>query len=486
MRPTVRGRLDASTGRTRPDLWVLVVFVMAMPAVGWASRTLDHRLMGALGLAIGVCAAIILAERGQSAPRHAVHADRGPDTGLPNRHVLVAAWVSILILSETRLLTRGAGRSPTNVVRGDVSIDIVLELAAFGATGLVLGITLLRGWPTRVPPVVTGFLGLGFLAVASTAWALIPNVTLVRSGQLLVLVLLCAATVGWVLTRPADGRLLLLGAHRWFVLGTATLAVYAFAAGQGERLAIPGSHPIASGGLFGAALLALVSVPSPRRLVAPIPWTLLAALLSFALIETRSRGALAAVATGLAVYAFQRARRSARVAALLGSGVAAPLAAAALLVGGAITTFVLRGQTIEQFTALTGRRRLWSFILDNPAGSELWGLGYAGNRTVLLREFPWAGHAHNSWMDLLQTLGILGVGSMAGLTLALVLLGLRHDVTVTLTFTAFAVVMSVTDDAFAQPAMAMGVLLLAVAWLYAASPTGHTEGDPPDGRVAHA
>jgi O-antigen ligase len=76
--------------------------------------------------------------------------------------------------------------------------------------------------------------------------------------------------------------------------------------------------------------------------------------------------------------------------------------------GGVVASVVFRNQDADQVAGFSGRGELWAgvtpLIMDRP----LLGRGYQGSRAALLETMPWAGYAHNSLMQSLLDLGIVG------------------------------------------------------------------------------
>jgi O-antigen ligase len=76
---------------------------------------------------------------------------------------------------------------------------------------------------------------------------------------------------------------------------------------------------------------------------------------------------------------------------------------------------VSRSGKIEEIYNLTGRTEVWEFVADQIARSPLIGYGYGCSRYVLAR-YPGSAsddfqplHAHNLWLDVAVTTGLIGV-----------------------------------------------------------------------------
>ncbi len=155
------------------------------------------------------------------------------------------------------------------------------------------------------------------------------------------------------------------------------------------------------------------------------------ALVVFALVAiqlTKSRTGLASCLAGLAAVQFigQDFRKAFFPAALLG-----------LLLAGALIVIGLRGDSGvsgigsaatmgrgEDVESLTGRLPLWDVILDQAKGREILGFGYGAfwnntvNEIIFSELFWYAGHSHNSYLEILVNIGIVGLSLVVLLGMA--------------------------------------------------------------------
>jgi O-antigen ligase len=182
-----------------------------------------------------------------------------------------------------------------------------------------------------------------------------------------------------------------------------------------------------------AALLLSVDLlyerTSSRRFVLRLPDWIWVGPLSFLLLLTYSRTAIAAFGVALCGMFAVKHLRLPRAAALV--AVAAVLALVFVNSGETIVgmlqrgsesdswlaKLVFRGQTAEQFSKLSNRVTLWEGVWRLFLERPLLGYGYQGSRAYLLAVMPWAGHAHNALAQSLLDLGIVG-GVPVGIALA--------------------------------------------------------------------
>jgi O-antigen ligase len=176
-------------------------------------------------------------------------------------------------------------------------------------------------------------------------------------------------------------------------------------------------HPIVTAGLLGLSIVMVGSIylglpdPAARRPAWKVGAVALIGIFGVLLIGTRSRGALvAAVVAVLALIVFSPRRAGRRAALLLGLGVVAA-ATAFVLSGGAggLQEWVLRGQTVEQVQSLSQRTALFELGQELVRQEPVFGQGYLMAGPRFRTTFAWAGHAHNVLLEILVSMGFLGM-----------------------------------------------------------------------------
>src|SRR2546425_1365394 len=181
----------------------------------------------------------------------------------------------------------------------------------------------------------------------------------------------------------------------------------------GERVTAFGQDPNFSGTLLAAGLITLIGLThgpatSARRL-RWLAWPLVA-LLGIAILDSGSRGALVALATGLLAFALSHTRTAgARLKRVLGVVVAV-----GALAFGAMQTEVMRGRLEEtaEEGSMAGREKmfpaLWNMFLEKP----LAGWGPMNNQYELAKRAPFMDRthraAHNLFLELLTQTGLAG------------------------------------------------------------------------------
>jgi hypothetical protein len=278
-------------------------------------------------------------------------------------------------------------------------------------------------------------------------------------------------TVLWLLT-PWWGRhdMLLLRCHRrvlGFVIGTVVLGALV-APGlafefegrlRGVLWPIPPtqvSHYAAI--LFGTSAVLWMCRMTPGRRAAP-QLLLTAAIL----VSTHTRTALGAVLVALAValgsmfLGHVRARRVSALAMAGGVG-------AATIFASQLTAWLLRGQSMEEASQLTGRTKVWSavFELPRPRLEQLFGYGLSDQSFDGLP-------VDNNWVATYLDQGWLGVVVQACVLLVLLLRAAAHERgphrALALFLIVYCMVASVTETGFATASPYLLNLTVAAALL---------------------
>lgn len=452
--------------RSRPPAFVASGALLGVLAIGTAAR-----VGGAIAIIVGgalVVGDVVLLrwhQHGRSTPTPA--GDVLDDRALS---AIAASWVVVGLLPMHDI-----GRQSASAAVSALTLQTGLELLIYGAAGAVALVLLLAVVPWR--PVGAPITLVPVWVLASAAWAAAPAYALARGAEYVALLLLAVVTagIGWR-SRDALDRLLAL-ALRWLVLATLALIAAGVALGpmfvvvtaaNRDRFTWIGAHPTESGFMLGIALLVLLATDA-RRLRVPA-WFRTGAVLAvaFALYQNQTRTVLAGVLVGGLALLLLWVRSGSGAAWFATYATGALGVVAAVFVGGAISSYVLRGGDVSRLTTLNGRTDLWDVGLAALDGPTDWlvGLGYGATRTVFIGEFAFAGNAHSSLLGTLVGLGVVGA---ALLIAALIRAGsllvssglLRLDAgRALLAMFLFSVVGAVSSDGLAEPHLALTVLFL--------------------------
>lgn len=467
--------LIAPLPRARPVLGLLAAAGIA----GTAAVTLDWRLSVPLGLGLPLAAVIVLdplmhpGSTGAAAPPTPT-AITGAKTGLHSHRSIATVWALLFLGSEFKFF---AGDRPTHLASsGILSADNMVELLTYVPVALVVGSALRRGWPGRVPRIALGYGLYAALALLSVLWS---ELTLLSAGMALQLCGLAAFTA-YTATRaaaePDFAERLLLPLSRYIVLAIALMAASGVLEGvlAAPRFTWRGQHPNGAAGLMVVAALMLVLHPRRALLTRPVPWWAILLGLLPLIYATGSRATLGAGIIALAVAVAVLATRDSRIGAF---GVGVGLVAVGAALGYAsekITQFLYRGQTTSEVVDLNGRMELWTYALQHPEGSEIWGIGVGAARSDW--PFSWnPQHVHSAWIDSLLTLGVIGVALLGAVVVALLALVVMRRHVQAAWMATLATVASLTSVAIAQPGYTLVILALALVMISAARPPGQPD-----------
>ncbi len=169
---------------------------------------------------------------------------------------------------------------------------------------------------------------------------------------------------------------------------------------RGPRLVVGTIHPLDAAHFFALTAIVLLSsrIPWPLRASAPF-------VAGIVLILADARGPMFAFGCALAAMMFKRCKTTqARVLysiSLLTVMIISVLSIYFLHIG---YSDILP----EDFESLNSRIPLWAFTLDIIYEHPLLGVGYFGSREHLIQFATWAGHAHNSYIEIMLTTGVIG------------------------------------------------------------------------------
>lgn len=346
------------------------------------------------------------------------------------RHALTAA-VPLLLLAATKF----RARSTSDTLAGVIDAQIWFELCVYGLAGIFC-LRSLSLWKAtlrqhRGALFLAAFVG---LAITSALWSPIPRYSFVRATQYAIILTAAVTTVHVFGAKGAIDRLgwscaLYVAAFasiRLVMPGLAALPMFTTFGGI-DRFTWFAVHPGIAAFIAGIGLIFLFS----RLLSAgdrPWSWTALAAIgalgLAAVVLMTRSRTEMLALATVLPAMVLRRTMTHGLFAAAvfllvtIGTGlllVLGPVLDTTLLARAdhtALTRFLMRGQTVSEFSGLSGRIGLWRDMLPLIADRLLTGWGYLASRLVLMERVPWASYAHNGPLQNLMDLGLIGAAML--------------------------------------------------------------------------
>lgn len=312
---------------------------------------------------------------------------------------------------------------------GSADLQILMEIAIYGAVGIWAGLIALRGLADgryrfrQLGPTLKALMAVNVFILASGATSLSIR-SGVRAVQFTVLVVL-GLVVAWESRRdglflPATWlrlRRTIVGAVLFAVAASAVLGSVGATDVTGWRYSWFSIHPIPTAGLLGLAIIMIASAflasPDPmlRRSVAKGAAIVVGLGLVGLLVATRSRAALAGTAAALLCTLLLSRRHQARKKAALAVAAVLILAIALVLqgIGGQeLASVVTRGQTAEQITSLSQRTDLFKIGIDLFRERPLFGHGYLIAGPIFSTYYDWAGEAHNLLVEIGVSMGFVG------------------------------------------------------------------------------
>lgn len=359
---------------------------------------------------------------------------------------LAVAWVSVAASADVRF---GSGRDATAVTTGASSANI-LQMAVWLASGAYAIFVLGRQPRGGRSPVLVPMTAFAAWLMLTTIWSTYGPLTVVRAGQVTILLLLFLASRR---LHPDDLARLRDRHYRYFVRLLVVLVMIGLVGSSYDgRFRWLGTHPgMVSGYLAVGVILAAYGAPHVRY---PRVHGLLIGALVLLVGLTRTRGTFAALVVAVAATVFVRGRqlRPGLTIAVSGASIAV------LAYWDTITAWLARGQATESLTSLTGRTDLWREVLTH--GNSLFGSGFAAGRLGVLK-YNELGTGHNTWVELISGAGLVGA-VLGGVLLAYLLVAaMKHRLVPESTLLVFLLVHGLTSESWALPGLMTSMLFFA-------------------------
>jgi O-antigen ligase len=161
-------------------------------------------------------------------------------------------------------------------------------------------------------------------------------------------------------------------------------------------------HALLTADLLAIAIISLF-VSDLRKIFKVILISGLLALLWL----TNARGSTVGLTISIVAIVILKLRRNSlrAIATMLGLSI---IVAGLLLFQDRLPALVRPLVSDDVFT-LDSRTELWSKTLTYIFAQPILGTGYYGSRYLLMKDFSWAGHAHNSFLEVQLTTGLIGL-----------------------------------------------------------------------------
>lgn len=320
----------------------------------------------------------------------------------------------VLIFSVTTFL-------PEDDTTAALSTRTVIEAGLKLLTLLMVIITVTPSVITRGVrnPTVLGLLLLGGLFLLSSIWSSDPIRAIGYSVEYLIVIIAGAglgrylkensiALSGWILTS------VMITVISYLLVNLITygeaLTFRAFEAQDRSRLIFGGNHPIVTARIVILGLVAILSKHLQNHQLKERIKNAILFLVGFWLVWlTNSRILLGMVTFAVIVVLFLSVKTKWRL--LLAAIGAVVISFAALLF---VTFSYQQGLSqidVRELLTFNGRVDIWIAAFSKIHEMPLYGFGYQAHARFLDPSATWANHTHNTFFELLFSLGVIGVGT---------------------------------------------------------------------------
>ena len=221
------------------------------------------------------------------------------------------------------------------------------------------------------------------------------------------------------------------------------------------RLILAYQHPLLTGDLLALSVICLFVSDLRRRWKAILIPGLLAMLWL-----TGSRGPTAALLVVMGSLAVLKLRRNDIRAVVVMLAISIVLAVA-LLFQDRLPTAV-RSLVPEDVPTLNSRTELWAKTLSHIVEQPILGSGYYASRYLLVKDFAWGGHAHNSFLEVQLTTGVIGLLILCAFLLYVFKQILTTRNAFLLGVTLYCLIQGTLNPLLFYPGLAMFVMTIAV------------------------
>ena len=168
------------------------------------------------------------------------------------------------------------------------------------------------------------------------------------------------------------------------------------------RLMLAYAHPLLTGDLLALSIVSLFVIPVNKLLKATA-----IILLSLLLWMTDARGPTIALVVALIAMLLVKIRSTSVKATVLALVISAALGIALVFQDNLLKPF--QALLTDDVYTLNSRTELWTSVFRYIAARPIIGYGYYASRYLLMKDFIWGGHAHNSLLEVLLTTGLIGL-----------------------------------------------------------------------------
>jgi O-antigen ligase len=116
----------------------------------------------------------------------------------------------------------------------------------------------------------------------------------------------------------------------------------------------------------------------------------------------------------------------------------------------------------DDVSTLNSRTELWASSMSHVLAQPILGTGYYASRYLLIKDFKWAGHAHNSFLEVQMTTGVIGLLMLCTFVLFVIKKILTTRNALLLGVTLYCLIQGTLNPLLFNPGLAMFLLTIAV------------------------
>ncbi|MEM9201330.1 MAG: O-antigen ligase family protein [Actinomycetota bacterium] len=309
-------------------------------------------------------------------------------------------------------------RDVNAALEGSIDFAIVFELLVYFGVAAIFFLGAAAPKARRLPPPLLIMWVFTVVLVISALWAPSMVFSAVRGSQHLIL-----AVMATVFGRQADEHDFanIAGAYVGLMTGFIGLGlVWRIAPSNNvaDRFNWGATHPVVAAALLVTSVLILMSWTRADTGYRPFRTSAVYLLLFVhvaALAATQTRGAIFAAIVGAIVWLALAVKR--RQDLLIMAAFLAPVLG--FLSRDVVLGLIVRGESIEQLQTLNSRTTLWAEAISAVGSNPILGRGYFSAREIFLESIGLGG-AHNAYIEVLVSTGLVGVALLAALLLRMI------------------------------------------------------------------
>jgi len=396
------------------------------------------------------------------------------DRLLPVTSVQLVVALAAIVLAFVPLVPPVEALEGGMTTRGIIEFGLIL--AALALLAIYLKLQGAFSFEVRTP----GFLVISLFVVwgmLSCLWSLNPTLTIAKAAELwcLALAALMIVTIGRR-SNFSEGRLETILAFSMIavICGLIVSNLYYWGKplpntgdeslpldllgqdfSERPRLILAYQHALATADLLALPIICLF-VSDRSKLTKAV---LSAGLLALFWLADARGPAIALIAALAALSLLKLRRNSVRAIAVM---LTTSFVLAGVLLFHERLPAAIRPFMTDDVYTLNSRTELWSHTVTEVLARPILGTGYYASRYVLIKDFSWAGHAHNSFLEIALTTGLIGLLILAGFVFFICteLFATRSPLLVGVTL--YCLIQGMLNPQFFSPCLAMFVLTIAL------------------------